>query len=101
MSNMVKRVVGLPCGGRLGLSASGWRGCCAALRSAVDSDRAAPDKRVVIGVITGVVRGDDIGQLLLRDGLLLAGVPLLEFVHHGDHTVETFGHAGPDPVLEE
>lgn len=70
-------------------------------RSAVDSDRAAPDKRVVIGVITGVVRGDDIGQLLLRDGLLLAGVPLLEFVHHGDHTVETFGHAGPDPVLEE
>lgn len=53
------------------------------------------------GVITGVVRGDDIGQLLLREGLLLAGVPLLEFVHHGDDTVETFGHAGPHPVLKE
>lgn len=70
-------------------------------RSAADLDRAAPDKRVIIGVITGVVRGDDIGQLLLRDGLLLAGVSLLDFIHHGDHAVETLGHAGPHPVLKE
>lgn len=72
-----------------------------AAAAAADSDRAAPDKRVIIGAITGVVRGDDIGQLLLRDGLLLAGVPLLDFIHHGDDTVETLGHAGPHPVLKE
>lgn len=78
----------------MGLSASDRRGCCG-------SDRAAPDKRVIIGVITGVVRGDDIGQLLLRDGLLLAGVSLLDFIHHGDHAVETLGHAGPHSVLKE
>lgn len=69
--------------------------------TAVDSDWAAPDKRVIIGVITRVVRGDDISQLLLRDGLLLRGVPLLDLIHRGDHTVETLGHAGPHPVLKE
>lgn len=71
--------------------------------AAVDLDQMTLDKRVIIKVITGVVWGDDISQLLLllRNGLLLAGVSLLEFIHHGNYTVETFGHAGPHPVLKE
>lgn len=35
------------------------------------------------------------------DWILLGVVFFLEFIHHGDYTVETLGHICPQPVLKE
>ena len=50
---------------------------------------------------TRIVGGDDISELLVRDRLPVVVVLLLEFIYHGDNTVETFGNVGPNSVLEE
>lgn len=50
---------------------------------------------------TRIVGGDDVGQLMFRDWILLGVVFFLEFIHHGNYTVETFGHISPEPVLKE
>lgn len=52
-------------------------------------------------VITRIVRCNDVSELLLRDWLRFAAIFLLQLVHHGNYAVETFGHAGPHPVLKE
>lgn len=51
-------------------------------------------------IITRVVWCDDISQLLIRGWLRFAVVLLPQLVHHGNYTVEPFGHAGPHPVLK-
>ena len=57
------------------------------------------DSKTTSKSLTGIVWGDHVSELLLRDRLLLAVAFFLEFIHHGDHTVETFGHVSPQPVL--
>lgn len=52
-------------------------------------------------IITGIVWSNDISELLLSNWLWFAVVFLLQLVHHGNYTVETFGHAGPHSVLKE
>lgn len=52
-------------------------------------------------IITRVVRRNDVSELLLSNWLRFAVVFLLQLVHHGNYTVETFGHTGPHPVLKE
>lgn len=52
-------------------------------------------------VITRVVGCNDVSKLLLGIWLRFAVAFLLQSVHHGNHAVKTFGHAGPHSVLQE